>query len=113
MITQEYYGDANTLTSRELDHWLGKDVVFKSPTSWGIVKITRKAKSILITTENRIAVKVRFNGSIFIIPSWDIVSINGLKNRHYDKHNFTSFRRAFKKRFNPKRLDYRRSTRGV
>ena len=97
--TQEYYrlnGDADTLTTKDIDNMVGKDVVFKSPTGWGNVKATRKILSVRLSASGGVAVRVRFGGSVFTVAPWEIISIDGVLNKDYDKDNYSGLLGAYK-----------------
>lgn len=100
---QEYYGDADILTTKDTDNMVGKDVVFKSPTGWGNVKATRKIISVIIKSSGMvyakdIAVRVRFGGSGFTVAPWEIISIDGVLNKDYDKDNYSVLLGAYKEK---------------
>lgn len=88
--------------------YIGKDVVFKSPTFYSNNKATRKLSDIVVKTklENGnllykfIGVYVRYNGmSDFLVTPHEIISIDGQQFTEYDKDNLSTVVGAFRDRF--------------
>lgn len=90
--------------------YIGKDIVFKSPTFYSNNKATRKLKEVVVMKkydyENDITISkfcgvyVRFNGmSDFLVTPHEIISIDGQQFDEYDKNNLSTVVGAFKDKF--------------
>ena len=92
------------------ENYIGKDVVFKSPTWYSNSKATRKLKEVVvvskydyendITTTKFQGVYVRYSGyDDFLVTPHEIISIDGEPFGEYDKDNYSTVVGAFKDKF--------------
>ena len=90
--------------------YIGKDVVFKSPTFYSNNKATRKLKEVVVVSkydyENDITT-IKFNGVYvrysgyddFLVTPHEIISVDGQQFDEYDKDNYSTVVGAFKDKF--------------
>ena len=88
--------------------YIGKDVVFKSPTRYSNEKAKRKLQTVDvvskyayendITTTYFYGVKVRYGGGSFTVSPHEIISIDGQQFDEYDKDNYSTLIGAYKNR---------------
>tara|TARA_R100001082_G_scaffold15129_1_gene7743 strand:+ start:2383 stop:2697 length:315 start_codon:yes stop_codon:yes gene_type:complete len=96
----------NLINNKE--NYIGKDVVFKSPTRFSNEKAKRKLQSVDVVAkydyENDITktyfygVKVRYGGGSFTVSPHEIISIDGQQFDEYDKDNYSTLIGAYKNR---------------